>query len=318
MPTGLQALLEGALDYAGTFPPARLSLDQAIRNYARYREEPEGWMLGRFICSATHFLHELDGYADLFQKDRPLPISVVGWPLSAPDEWLAHIKFVMAEVEPFRQRHQSRVMTDVYETRLPDRLDRLSWPKLIAEGLRILANHWTGGVTAFFEYGLGPEWRTSLPPVLAAIAAGATAVGRPAGFKLRCGGLEAQSFPSVEQVAFVLSACRDAGVPLKCTAGLHHPVCRFDAGVGTHMHGFLNVFVAGVLAHARRLDEEHLRRVLADEAAEHFAFDEHGCRWQDYRASVEEIRAARQTGMISFGSCSFDEPRDDLRSLGWL
>jgi hypothetical protein len=42
-------LLTGLIDYAGLFPPAKLSLDQAIRNYAAYRQCPERWMLGKFV-----------------------------------------------------------------------------------------------------------------------------------------------------------------------------------------------------------------------------------------------------------------------------
>ena len=45
----LRALLAGVIDYAGLFPPATLPLDEAVRNYARYRREPEGWMLGRLV-----------------------------------------------------------------------------------------------------------------------------------------------------------------------------------------------------------------------------------------------------------------------------
>src|SRR5262249_54512590 len=64
-------------------------------------------------------------------------------------------------------------------------------------------------------------------------------------FKLRCGGLEASTFPSVEQVSAAIAACRDASVPLKFTAGLHHPIRHFSGEVQTKMHGFINVFVAG-------------------------------------------------------------------------
>ncbi len=84
------------------------------------------------------------------------------------------------------------------------------------------------------------------------------------------------------------------------------------------MHGFINVFVAGVLAHARRLSEEDLQRVLADEDAASFVFTDDGLRWRDWHASTAEIAAARSDFVTSFGSCSFDEPRDDLRALGWL
>jgi hypothetical protein len=137
------------------------------------------------------------------------------------------------------------------------------------------------------------------------------------GFKLRCGGVNAAAFPSCEQVAFVIAACRDAKVPLKFTAGLHHPVRHFNAGVQTHMHGFLNVFVAGVLAHARGLSEEQLRPILGEEDAKEFAFDDAGLRWKDWQATTDEIAAARRI-VTSFGSCRFDEPRNDLRALGWL
>src|SRR5205823_1969005 len=54
----LRTLLAGILDYAGLFPPARLPLAQAIRNYTCYRADPDGWMLGRFVCPAAQ-LEEL-------------------------------------------------------------------------------------------------------------------------------------------------------------------------------------------------------------------------------------------------------------------
>jgi hypothetical protein len=45
----LRTLLEGLIDYAGLFPPAALSMDEAVRNYARYRQGPYAWALGRFV-----------------------------------------------------------------------------------------------------------------------------------------------------------------------------------------------------------------------------------------------------------------------------
>src|SRR5207244_8426599 len=49
----LQALLTGLIDYAGLFPPASLSMEQALANYARYREGEHAWMLGRFVVPAA-------------------------------------------------------------------------------------------------------------------------------------------------------------------------------------------------------------------------------------------------------------------------
>src|SRR6059036_759013 len=72
----VRAFLAGVIDYAGLFPPAQLPLDQAIRNYARYRREPESWMLGRFVCPVAR-LSELEAFADLFEPRAPLALSVL-------------------------------------------------------------------------------------------------------------------------------------------------------------------------------------------------------------------------------------------------
>ena len=317
MQPSLHALLEDAIDYAGTFPPAQLSLEQAVRNYARYQKDSAQWLLGRFIYPAAQ-LHELDAYSNYLQTDCPFAISTVGRSGAEEAAWLAGIRADVEAVEAFQQRQRHRVVINVYETKLPPRpAPTSSWKEFLLQGWRRL-EPWTDGVMPFFEYGLEGEYRSSLPPLLAALAETATVVGQPLGFKLRCGGLDAKAFPSIEAVAFVLGACRDAGVPLKCTAGLHHPLRRFDTGLGTFMHGFVNVLLAGVLAQARQLDEESLRAVLAEEAGERFVFTAAGCRWRELEVSTDEIRRARQTGVISFGSCSFEEPRDDLRALGWL
>ena len=54
----LRALLEGLIDYAGLFPPAALSMQDAVRNYARYREGEYAWALGRFVVPADR-AHEV-------------------------------------------------------------------------------------------------------------------------------------------------------------------------------------------------------------------------------------------------------------------
>lgn len=45
----LRVLLERLIDYAGLFPPAGLSMQDAVRNYARYREGESAFALGRFV-----------------------------------------------------------------------------------------------------------------------------------------------------------------------------------------------------------------------------------------------------------------------------
>src|SRR5690242_15278289 len=49
----VRRLLDGAIDYAGLFPPAALGMDAAIENYLAYRAGEHASMLGRFVAPAT-------------------------------------------------------------------------------------------------------------------------------------------------------------------------------------------------------------------------------------------------------------------------
>jgi hypothetical protein len=318
MSASLRALLDGIIDYAGLFPPARLPLETAVRNYARYRGEPEGWMLGRFVCPATR-LAELSPFVEeLFPSGPPLAITALGRGGAIAAEYMEALRVDLKAVEEFSGRHGDRVRVDMLELRLP--ADVL--PPAHTNNFRaLLGTMWGDRVMwafrrwedkefkDFYEVSLGRDWRATLTAVLRLL---------PGGFKLRCGGLEAAAFPTSEQVAAVLTACARRNVPFKATAGLHHPIRRFDAALQTPVHGFLNVFGAGVLTTALGLTASQVRAILEDEDPSHFVFTDDAFHWKKLSAPVEAIVRARRDRVLSFGSCSFDEPRDDLRALGLL
>jgi hypothetical protein len=330
MSAGLRALLEGVIDYAGLFPPAQLPLEPAFRHYLRYRDCPESWMLGRFIIQAAK-LPELGALVKpLPAEAAPLHVSVLG--RGGP----SLVELYQGLVEDFKAMQrvqaelQGRIAIDGFEVRLaPAVLHVLDGdPKHLRPGeggpgepfnvLSMLIDAGKPGV--FLEIGLEGDWRHSLVRLLERIDHAGTEGVRSSqvGVKLRCGGLDAAAFPAPEPIAAAITACRDVLVPLKFTAGLHHPLRHYNEDVQTKMHGFLNVFAAGVLAHRFHLDEEQVRQVLEDEDPRHFTFDDDGMAWKDRRVSVGEIKLARQLAVTSFGSCSFDEPREDLRGLGLL
>lgn len=284
----LAALLEGAIDYAGLFPPAALPFDPAIRNYVRYRDEPDAWLLGRFICPAARFA-ELEPYREQFSTDRPLELSALGRGGTDPAAFRSAVEADFRAIRELCEGWSGRVRVAVYEVKPPVGEPIPAQPTL----------------TAFAEVSLAGDWRANVRSALVA--------GRR--LKLRCGGLDAAAFPTCEQVAFVLASVARAGAAIKFTAGLHHPVRRFDTGVQTRMHGFLNVFAAGLLARDGA-DEHLLIEALEDEDPASFAAGE-TFRWRDHEWSTERVGAARTT-LTSFGSCSFDEPREDLRAMGLL
>jgi hypothetical protein len=242
-------------------------------------------------------------------------------------EFLAGLEADLEAIDAFRAHHGEPVLVDAVEVRLPVEALQGAHPEAVlgllssvAELIYEVQRPSFSGI--FYEVPPGPDWRTRFSMVAAALAQdngfGTHAARWVGGIKLRCGGLTAAEFPSPEQVALALTVCSEASVPLKFTAGLHHPIRRFDRSVQTLMHGFLNVFVAGIFADARQLTEEQVREILADEDASHFTFDGAGLGWKELRATTEEIAAVRRQVLLSFGSCSFDEPRDDLRALGLL
>lgn len=309
MSASLRALLTDLIDYAGLFPPSRLPLDQAIRNYARYRQGSESWMLGRFIIPASR-LEDLGPYhEELFHVDPPFVFSVLGRGGNNLSEFLTNLREDLRDIAAFRKRHGSRVVVDLFETRLPPDLADPSQPESALTLYKTIRIFPLVDLFLFCEVSGRPE---GLLEQLAQL------LDEQAGFKMRCGGLEASTFPSSEQVADVMYGCYNAGVPFKATAGLHHPLPRFDAALQARMHGFVNLFLAGVLVYNRNLPQEHVRRLLDDDRADHFAFTNKGASWEKYRASTAEIAAARRDFMRSFGSCSFEEPCEDLRALGWL
>lgn len=315
----LQTLLAGIIDYAGLFPPAALPLDEALLSYARYRQEADAWMLGRFIIPIKR-LSELDPYAELFEQNPPFRFSVLGTGGPDPKSFLNAFSSDLKAIEAFHQRFPGMVRAEVMEVRLPVSLLGATSDTvqsfLHAVG-QIVATH-LPALRLFYEVPINNDLPQHAPAILDAMAAYNADQSPPVGFKMRTGGVTPEAFPAPALVAFAIAACRDAGVPFKATAGLHHPVRHYNESVLTQMHGFFNVFGAGVLAAVHNLDVATLQALLLDEEATRFQVTPNTFAWNEHVATSDAIRKARTHFAISFGSCSFDEPREDLQALGYL
>jgi hypothetical protein len=320
----LRALLEGILDYAGLFPPAKLTLDSALSRFQEGRSGADAWMLSRFVIPSGR-LAELAPYtATLFPEGARFPFSVLGRGGADANSCLAGLDRDLGDVELFLDRHGSGASIDVCEVKIPLEIleppDKEALVDFFGRVKELIDRRSRGPMTVYYEGTYGPDWHRSVASVVTALAQhrvdGSGSKALPPGFKLRCGGAETSAFPPVEQVAFVTARCRDAQVPFKATAGLHHPVRHLDHELLAKVHGFLNVFCAACLAHARGLDELTLAEIVADEDPRAFVFEGDTFRWRDQSVTAPEIRTARRELAHSFGSCSFDDPRQDLAALG--
>lgn len=317
--------MNGIIDYAGLFPPADLPLDTAIQNYADYKKGDDARMLSRFIIPAAR-LDELAPYAEeLFNEQNPFSFSVLGKGTEMTSEFHDEIEKVLDACNNFCRAHGPAVKTDMLEMKLPreaafshdvDLLEHLM--DETAQKLR-QSNKTPSGI--FYEGFFDESWKKDIEAILQAISThnenrkGDNKNYDFAAFKIRCGGVEPNHFPSVEQVAFMLSKARQYNVAVKGTAGLHHPVRHYYEEVQTKMHGFFNVFGGAMLGYAHDLNDDELQQILMEEDAEQFTFTHDAFSWKDYSIPTKDIKMLREVALLSYGSCSFDEPRDDLKKL---
>lgn len=306
MMNSLKTFLSQIVDYAGLYPPASLPLEEAFANFVLYQQAEEAWMLSRFIIPAKR-LEELPRFYG------SLSFSMLGRGGKDASEFLENLKLDIEDIRAFREIYGADAVADMFEVALPVSAleDTVSAHDLVNSAADVLNRN---GLTVFFEAPFGEGWQIRADKLMRFLR---KFKDRHIGLKLRTGGVTADAFPSTEQVAWAIASARDAGVPMKCTAGLHHPVRHFNEGVLVKMHGFLNVFGAGVLAATKHLSVEQIQMILEDEDPASFVFDETGFAWKDLRVATSEILHARQQ-VVSFGSCSFDEPREDLRKLSLL
>src|SRR6266540_2195924 len=109
----------------------------------------------------------------------------------------------------------------------------------------------------------------------------------------------------------------------KATAGLHHPLRSVNRltyapdSASAMMHGFLNVFLAAAFAQSG-MNVDRLVELLEEQSPEAFQFDSGGVTWRDEMIVRGQLRNSRNLLAVAFGSCSFEEPIEDLKKIGLL
>ena len=289
-PLALHALLESLVDYAGLFPPAALDMQTAAASYAQYREGEFSWMLGKFIVPAVR-LQELASY---------LPDSSSLWSLSVlvgPD--YEHDSIAIHE---FLRSNGERATVDAIEGKVSTEDDLVRMARVIPPGV---AGYAEVPLSGDDDRLLALVWDTQMRA------------------KVRTGGLTNDAFPSAVALARFLRACASMRLPFKATAGLHHPIrCvrpltyEKDSPTGL-MHGFVNLFLAAAFVRLG-MGESEVVQILEAEDASEFAFDDETARWRMHPISTEDLRSTRREFAISFGSCSFEDPICDLKSLNLI
>jgi hypothetical protein len=257
-------------------------------------------MLGSFVLAIEQF----DATKQLlsqFDAQHPLRVAALGPKTASADAFLAALDDADAAIRSFSRHNVDLISISHLEMFLPDDVDVAS----LKEVRSILGN-----LPVFWE--APPDRAEQTIALLAEFNSNADSA--TFGYKLRTGGVTADAFPTSMQIAKALVTPATHQLPIKFTAGLHHPLRQYREEVQTKMHGFLNVLGAAVLAAEHRWDTNQTAIMLEDENADSFSFTDDFFAWHEWRIDIKRLQYRRRF-VASFGSCSFDEPREDLRAL---
>lgn len=297
-------LLLGLIDYAGLFPPAALDMPTAARKYAEYRESEYRWALGRFVVPVAR----LDEFEKAVEGILPDGRWEGGefWRLSALGG--ADLSSDLNRIAEFNKKHATSdspagaAIIDTIEI-------KAGQPADIENAMRLMPTK----LAPYFEIPIDDD-PTGLIKSIAETESRA---------KVRTGGVTADAFPSSFNLARFIKICAEEDVPFKATAGLHHPLRSVNKltyapdSASAMMHGFLNVFLAAAFAQ-NGMDVDRLVELLEEKSPEAIQFGSGGVTWRDELVVRGQLRNSRNLLAIAFGSCSFEEPIEDLKKIGLL
>jgi hypothetical protein len=287
--TGIPPSWQGMVDDAAIFPPGDAPLPDAVSEHLRRRGEWYAGLVGAFVIGDLRLPDLLDVLDEGEEPDPPLPVTVVvtggaGAVVPAAKWASGSGQLRLAGLETALRDlddlpgNARRVCVAVDRARADGALDDETPVHVELPHVGSTAG-WLAAADVVAEHELRLKFRT--------------------------GGVEADLFPHAHALVGWIDAALDRETAFKCTAGLHNAV-RHTGETGFEHHGFLNVLVA--------------TRALFD-----------GASREEAVAVLEERDGTRVAALVgeldvpgtrrwftSFGSCSVDEPLEDMVELELL
>ncbi len=287
-PVTAHPLLRGLFDDASLFPPASLKMTAAVAAHAKHAAAWYSPVCGPFVCAEIRLSELRTVLQATGTNSIELSLVVTGGAAAVPTA----LDAVAAD---------PRLRLRAVEVPALGATDPVEAVSAVAQALD---NSPLAVAVGYIE-----------PPLAAltdpAIADRLLRIVDDRGYrpKLRTGGTTAAAYPDEQTLAACLAVLVDRRLPFKCTAGLHHAVRHTAADTGFEHHGFLNVLLA-VGAASQGASQAELAKLLAER---------------------DPVAVARQIGDLdgmdagdirylfnSFGTCSTEEPVQDLVALGLL
>jgi hypothetical protein len=286
-------LLTKLFDYAGMFPPASLSFEQALAESCSFSTTlKRPWMVASDIVLDAQNARKLLGVnLGIYSLSHPLRVCLLA---TEEPESVISTASQLAHKEP----HVTVTSLEIKAA-----------PSDFEEMISFYADF---GATNTIQLALEPDlsgdnWESVLNAALTKLS---KATPKAA---LKCR-LTGPTGIAADRLAAAIIATSDGEIPLKVTGGLHHPIVETDRY--PFPMGFLNVTTGVMLRRALRNKLPHARlvEILANQDARAYAFGD-SLQFKDLKMSHAELRRAKEAQPFAIGSCSLKEPDEDLSRL---
>ncbi|HCT78677.1 MAG TPA: hypothetical protein DGT23_19260 [Micromonosporaceae bacterium] len=270
-------LLVQLLDDAAVFPPGSASLPEALDSHRDYRTTWYSDLVGPLLVPAS----QVKTLSSMLRPEESIACGVIADGIALGDLFrpLTPRGIVVQQVEaPVARRGEDPQPT-------------------LRRFIELLQRY---ALTGFAEVPLAWGLLAALDTIAQARAAGVQIAA-----KFRTGGLAAELFPTPVELAAVIVACADRGLPFKLTAGLHHAIRHTDPETGFTHHGFLNVLAATCLA-SSGAEVADVASILASTQP------------LTLLEALRPYRSQPRPLWLGFGTCSVLEPVADLQQLGLI
>jgi hypothetical protein len=278
----------------------------ALAEYGRVMDSKDEWVVNRFLCPVDRLpecFEVLDEFEDKETGKAPwVDFGVIGSSPSNGAEAAEMLKRDMSEVKLAFQHGD----VTTYEVRFPAGAELDGCIGALKASFNWFDER---DVEVYVELPWGPNMSEGV----AKLAAEVDGVG----FKARTGGPKSESVPGIRPLAAFISEAAGLEAMFKFTAGLHRPLRHYDSDMGAFQHGFLNVMIASALAYIQHASVADIEQVLNMEDPAQFVFTDQTIEVGNHRLTLKDVDEW-WLYFGGFGSCSWKEPIDGLRSLGWL
>lgn len=329
MTKSLEQLLFQSIDYSGFFLSEEPGLRTTLRNYVNGVNSEYSELISKLVIPHNE-IPKLGAFSDRKKElNGPLSICTRGPETNTLDDFKNVMRSIQHEILSVHSAFPGDVRTNTLELKLPTvSVQNLNVEELIKALEAVVINAANSKLLphrVYFEVpgeALDSELVKKITKVIA--VHNRSILKRKinnylfSGLKINCGDNGKASVPTADFLADIMLYARDANVAVKFSGGVNESFPTLSSTTKTQVHGFINLFVAGVMAYTQDLDVEETVEILEDSDPNNFKFEEGYLSWKNFKAPAMEIKMLRMLSLTSFSCKSFTSPLEQLKESGLL